>query len=186
MTHPKLVDAMSRPDFYPHRPEQVELIQTHISYIFIAGNYVYKVKKPFDFGFLDFTTLEKRKFYCREELRLNRRLAPAVYLEVVEIGEDAGGSILFGTQDRIVEYAVKMIKIPQGGMLKTLLRKGNVDRSIMDVIARKLVRFHRDAATGGAIDEIGGVKTIRRNHDENFAQTEHYINITIPRRQNIT
>ena len=183
MTHPKLVDAMSRPDFYPHRPEQVELIQTHISYIFIAGNYVYKVKKPFDFGFLDFTTLEKRKFYCREELRLNRRLAPAVYLEVVEIGEDAGGSILFGTQDRIVEYAVKMIKIPQGGMLKTLLRKGNVDRSIMDVIARKLVRFHRDAATGGAIDEIGGVKTIRRNHDENFAQTEHYINITIPERQ---
>ena len=92
MTHPKLVDAMSRPDFYPHRPEQVELIQTHISYIFIAGDYVYKVKKPVDFGFLDFTTLEKRKFYCREELRLNRRLAPAVYLEVVEIGEDAGGS----------------------------------------------------------------------------------------------
>ena len=68
-------------------------------------------------------------------------------------------------------------------MLKTLLRKGNVDRSIMDVIARKLVGFHRDAATGGAIDEIGGVETIRRNHDENFAQTEHYINVTIPERQ---
>ena len=183
MTHPKLVDTMSRPDFYPHRPEQVELIQTHISYIFIAGNYVYKVKKPVDFGFLDFTTLEKRKFYCREELRLNRRLAPAVYLEVVEIGEDAGGNIVLGIPDRIVEYAVKMIKIPQDGMLKTLLHKGNVDRSIMDVIARKLVRFHRDAATGGAIDEIGGVETIRRNHDENFAQTAHYINITIPERQ---
>lgn len=183
MTHPKLVDAMSHPDFYPHRPEQVELIQTHISYIFIAGNYVYKVKKPVDFGFLDFTTLEKRKFYCREELRLNRRLAPAVYLEVVEIGEDARGAIALGITDRIVEYAVKMVKIPQGGMLKTLLHKGNVDRSIMDVIARKLLHFHRDAATGGVINEIGGVETIRRNHDENFAQTEHYINITIPERQ---
>jgi hypothetical protein len=99
MTHPKLVDAMSRPDFYPHRPEQVELIQTHISYIFIAGNYVYKVKKPVDFGFLDFTTLEKRKFYCREELRLNRRLAPAVYLEVVEIGEDANGTMKISARE---------------------------------------------------------------------------------------
>jgi len=183
MTHPKLVEAMSHPDFYPHQPEQVELIQTHISYIFIAGNYVYKVKKPVDFGFLDFTTLDKRKFYCREELRLNRRLAPTVYLEIVEIGEDAGGNIALGVTDRIVEYAVKMVKIPQSGMLKILLQQGKVDRSIMNVIARKLVHFHRDAVTGGAIDEIGGVETIRRNHDENFAQTEHYINITIPERQ---
>jgi aminoglycoside phosphotransferase family enzyme/predicted kinase len=180
MTHPKLVEAMSHPDFYPHRPELVELIQTHISYIFIAGDYVYKVKKPVDFGFLDFTTLDKRKFYCREELRLNRRLAPAVYLEVVEIGENAGGNIALGIKDRIVEYAVKMLKIPQSGMLKTLLHQGKVDRSIMDVIARKLDHFHRDAGTGGAIDEIGGVETIRRNHDENFTQTESYINITIP------
>ncbi|HBH87719.1 MAG TPA: aminoglycoside phosphotransferase [Syntrophaceae bacterium] len=180
MTHPKLVETMSRPDFYPHRPEQVELIQTHISYIFIAGDYVYKVKKPVDFGFLDFTTLDKREFYCREELRLNRRLAPAVYLEVVEIGEDAGGNISFGIKDRIVEYAVKMLKIPLNGMLKTLLHQDKANRSIMDAIAKKLVHFHRGAATGGVIDEMGGVETIRRNHDENFTQTESYINITIP------
>ncbi|HLZ18933.1 MAG TPA: hypothetical protein VKO67_04945, partial [Smithellaceae bacterium] len=83
MTHPRLVDSMMQKDFYPHAPETVELAQTHISYVFIAGDYVYKVKKQVDFGFLDFTTLEKRKFYCEEELRLNRRLAPSIYLDVV-------------------------------------------------------------------------------------------------------
>ncbi|MRR18522.1 MAG: hypothetical protein EG826_18935, partial [Deltaproteobacteria bacterium] len=75
--------AMARPDFYPHRPPTVHVLQTHISYIFIAGDYVYKVKKPVNFGFLDFTTLAARKFYCEEELRLNRRLAPSIYLDVV-------------------------------------------------------------------------------------------------------
>ena len=84
---------MSRPEFYAHPTEQVELIQTHISYIFIAGNFVYKVKKPLDFGFLDFTSLDKRKHYCQEELRLNRRLAPDIYLGVVGIYENADGRI---------------------------------------------------------------------------------------------
>ncbi|HON22728.1 MAG TPA: hypothetical protein PKV74_03045, partial [Syntrophales bacterium] len=80
MTHPRLVEAMSDPRFYPHRPSGVELVQTHISYVFVAGQEVYKVKKAVDFGFLDFTTLEKRRHYCHEELRLNRRLAPETYL----------------------------------------------------------------------------------------------------------
>ena len=87
---------MSRPDFYPHRPEKVDVVQTHISFIFIAGNEVYKVKKAVDFGFLDFTTIEKRKFYCEEELRLNRRLAPETYLGVVPIAEDATGALQWG------------------------------------------------------------------------------------------
>jgi hypothetical protein len=180
MTQPRLVEAMFRPEFYPHRPELVELIQTHISYIFVAGVYVYKVKKAVDFGFLDFTTLDKRKFYCHEELRLNRRLAPKVYLEVVEIGEDAGGNIVLGMQDRIVEYAVKMLKLPREGMLKTMLHEGKVDHSVMDALARKLVDFHRHADTGGHIDEIGSEDTIRQNNDENFEQTKKYVNITIP------
>ena len=180
MTHPKLLQAMFRPEFYPHRPEHIELIQTHISYIFIAGDYVYKVKKAFDFDFLDFTTVEKRRFYCNEELRLNRRLAPEVYLDVLEIGEDAGGNIVLGRGERVVDYAVLMKKLPQDRMLKTLLQRGKVDLPIMDAVARKLVDFHAHAATGGNIDEIGGVETIHRNHDENFEETRNYINMTIP------
>lgn len=183
MTHPHLVETMIRPEFYPHRPDHVELIQTHISYIFIAGEYVFKVKKSLDFGFLDFTTLEKRKFYCHEELRLNRRLAPKIYLDVVPISEDARGKLILANEGRIVEYAVKMITLPREKMLKTLFQKGKVDHSIMDAVAGKLVDFHRHAATGGAVDEIGSIDTIRRNHDENFEETETFVNITIPQHQ---
>ncbi|MDI6776108.1 MAG: AAA family ATPase [Syntrophales bacterium] len=183
MTHPKLVETMSKPEFYPHMPERVELIQTHASYIFIAGDCVYKVKKAVDFGFLDFTDLDKRKYFCHEELRLNQRLAPETYLEVVGIGEDVGGNIVLGRGEHIVEYAVKMRKLPQERMLKKLLAAGEVDVSIMEAIARKLVDFHRNAATGDRINLTGGIETIRRNHDENFAQTKPYLEITIPEYQ---
>ncbi|MEN6319049.1 MAG: AAA family ATPase [Syntrophaceae bacterium] len=180
MTHPHLVETMIRPEFYPHRPDHVELIQTHISYIFIAGDYVFKVKKSLDFGFLDFTTLDKRKFYCHEELSLNRRLAPEIYLDVVPISEDARGKLVLEKKDRIVEYAVKMLTLPREKMLLALLRQEKVDHSIMDAIAEKLVDFHMYAATGGAIDEIGSIDTIRQNHDENFEETQSFVNITIP------
>lgn len=181
MTHPGLIAAMSRPEFYPHRPQTVELVQTHISLIFIAGDEVYKVKKAVDFGFLDFTALEKREFYCEEELRLNRRLAPETYLEVVPIAEDAEGQIRLGNEGRIIEYAVRMKLLPRERMLGRLLAEGKVEPAVMDAIAEKLAAFHRQAETGGKIDEIGGIETIRRNHEENFVQTEDFIGITIPR-----
>ncbi|MDD4338923.1 MAG: hypothetical protein PHV00_04500, partial [Syntrophales bacterium] len=113
MTHPQLVAAMSRPEFYPDRPDAVELVQTHISLIFLAGDTVYKVKKAVDFGFLDFTTLAKRRHYCNEELRLNRRLAPQAYLEVVAVTADPNGEPRLGGAGPVVEYAVKMRRLPQ-------------------------------------------------------------------------
>ena len=181
MTHPGLYAAMSRPGFYPHQPAQVDVVQTHISFIFIAGNEVYKLKKAVDFGFLDFTTLEKRKFYCEEELRLNRRLAPETYLGVETITEEAGGGLVFNGNGRIVEYAVRMKKLPQERMLGRLLAEGKCDSSVIDAVAAKLADFHRRAETGGRIDALGGVETIRLNHEENFAQTASYVGITIPR-----
>ena len=174
---------MFRPEFYPHRPEHIELIQTHISYIFLAGDYVYKVKKAVDFDFLDFTTIERRRFYCNEELRLNRRLAPDVYLDVLEISEDGKGNIVLGKGERIVDYAVLMKKLPRERMLQILLQQGRIDRQAMDAVARRLSDFHAHAATGGNIDEIGGVETIHRNHDENFDETLNYISTTIPEYQ---
>ncbi|HTZ41225.1 MAG TPA: AAA family ATPase [Syntrophales bacterium] len=178
MTHPRLVETMSRPDFYPHRPDKVELVQTHISFVFIAGDLVYKIKKAVDFGFLDFTTLEKRKFFCEEELRLNRRLAPETYLEVKSIGEDGAGALRFDN-GRPVEYAVVMKKLPLERMLKILLAEGKAGVDAMDAIAAKVADFHRQAATGGEIDAIGGIDTIRHNHDENFEQTAKYIGRTL-------
>ncbi|MBN1381706.1 MAG: AAA family ATPase [Deltaproteobacteria bacterium] len=180
MRQQQLVETMSNPQFYPHRPETVDFIQTHISYIFIAGDYVYKVKKPVDFGFLDFTTLEKREHYCREELRLNRRLAPQIYLDVVGLAENDQGDLIWAADgDRIVEYCVKMKKMPHDNMLKKMLAEGKADPSVMEAVARKVAAFHESAETGGKIDEIGGIDTIRFNHDENFEQTARYINHTI-------
>ena len=147
MLHSSIIESMTRPDFYPHHPETVELVQTHISYVFIAGDYVYKVKKPVNFGFLDFTTLEKRKFYCEEELRLNKRLAPSIYLDVVPIVQDDPGIIcLPGGDGEIVEYAVRMKKLPLDKMLKILLAQGQADAKIMDAVAEKIARFHKAAA----------------------------------------
>lgn len=174
---------MTQADFYPHRPASVEMLQTHISYIFIAGEYVYKVKKDVDFGFLDFTTIEKRKYYCDAELRLNQRLAHDIYLDVVPICEDDSGMLHLTKGDTIVDYAVMMKKIPEDRMLYRLLAEGLVEQSVMDAVARKISLFHRQAATGGNIDRIGGFDTIRHNHEENFQQTEAYIDITISARR---
>lgn len=179
MTHPDLVDAMSRPEFYPHRPETVDLVQTHISFIFIAGDYVYKVKKAVNFGFLNFTTVQKRRFYCAEEIRLNRRLAPEIYLKTIEIRQGVDGHLHLGQKGRIVDYAVVMKRIPLDRMLIKLLIEGKVGLDLMDSIAARLVKFHRTAETNERINSIGGIKTVKKNHDENFDQTPKYIGITI-------
>ena len=141
MTHLKLVEAMQKPDFYPHRPANVEFIQTHISYVFIAGDYVYKVKKPLKFDFLDFTTREKRKFFCEEELKLNRRLAPDTYLDVVSLSRNEAGDITLDQGIEIVDYAVRMKKLPGDRMLKTLLARGTADEKIMDALALSLIHI---------------------------------------------
>lgn len=179
MTHPALVQTLLQPGFYPHRPARVDLVQTHISFLFLAGEEVYKVKKPVDFGFLDFTTLEKRQFYCNEEVRLNRRLAPEVYLSVAPIHASPGKTLTLAPEGPVVEYAVRMRRLPQDRMLKALLSRGEAPPAVMEAIAARLARFHREAATGGAIDEMGSIDVIRRNHEENFVQTRPYVGETL-------
>lgn len=183
MTHLRLIEAMKKADFYPHHPAEVELIQTHISYVFIAGDLVYKVKKHLRFDFLDFTTLKKRKFYCDEELRLNKRLASDTYLDVVAVSEDSLGNITLGRGVKIIDYAVRMKKLPADRMLKTLLSRGMADEKMIDSVARKIASFHQQARTGGHIDEMGDIENIRHNNEENFTETLKYIHVTIPEYQ---
>jgi aminoglycoside phosphotransferase family enzyme len=142
-----------------------------------------KLKNLSKFDFLDFTSLEKRKFYCEEELRLNKRLAPDTYLDVVAISRTLKGNITLGKGVEIIDYAVRMKKLPADRMLKTLLLKGLVDEKIMDNVAGKIAAFHQQAQTGKAIDEMGNIENIRHNNEENFAETINYINITIPEYQ---
>jgi len=180
MDQETIIKILSDPLFYSHKSDRVEVIQTHISWILIAGEDVYKIKKAVDFGFLDFSTLEKRKFYCEEEVHLNRRLAPQVYLGVVSIGLNEEGKLTMdGTTENIVEYAVRMKKIPTENMLKNLLLRPGFDHLTVDRLAQKIARFHEKAETGGKIDEIGGLETVRFNQEENFTQTESFRGITI-------
>lgn len=183
MTYSLLIETMKKPDFYSHHPAKIEVIETHISYVFIAGDFVYKVKKPVKFDFLDFTTLEKRKFYCEEEVRLNRRLAPDTYLDVVTISLDGRGNVKLGQGVEVIDYAVLMKKLPADRMLKTLFYQGLADEKTMDNLAKKIAVFHQDALTGGHIDEMGNIENIRHNSEENFSETLDYINITIPEYQ---
>jgi len=88
---PSTVKALLKPQAYPDKPQKIELVQTQMSFIFLAGKYVYKIKKPVNLGYLDYTTLEKRHFFCQQELELNRRLCPGAYLAVVSIVEEKGG-----------------------------------------------------------------------------------------------
>jgi aminoglycoside phosphotransferase family enzyme len=139
--HSSLIEFLSDPASYPERPSAVSLVQTHISWVFIGDGYVYKVKKPVDFGFLDFTTLEKRRFYTAEELRLNKRFSPEVYLSVVPISE-RNGAFLLGDQGNVVEYALKMRRISEDHMLYRLLEGPGWERTKSGAWAPHLARVY--------------------------------------------
>jgi aminoglycoside phosphotransferase family enzyme len=138
------------------------------------------VKKAVNFGFLDFTTLEKRRFFCQRELELNRRLCGDMYLEVVPINRSK--TIKIKDEGETVEYAVKMRRIPQERMLSKLLEQNKVDNKLIDEIAKIIAEFHAKAETNKRISEFGSLVTIETNWNENFDQTREFIGKTISER----
>jgi aminoglycoside phosphotransferase family enzyme len=177
---PELVQALLDPEAYPNPPQRVELGQTQMSYVFLAGDYVYKIKKPVNLGYLDYTTLENRRFYCQKEVELNRRLCPDVYLGVLPVTSD-NGRICLGGKGKVEEYAVKMRRLPSEAMMDVRLAANRVTPSMVAEVAATLASFHKKAATGAAISAFGSLEVITQNTVENFTQTEKYIGITIPR-----
>ncbi len=139
-TPPEWIRALMQPAAYPHPVAEMRLIETHISWVLLTGEFAYKIKKPVDLGFLDFSSLEARKFYCEEELRLNCRTAPEVYLAVVPIGE-RGGRLCFGAEPAL-EYAVQMRQFPDRDRLDHRLNDGRVSAQDMRQAARMLAGFH--------------------------------------------
>jgi aminoglycoside phosphotransferase family enzyme len=182
---PSTVKALLKPQAYPHKPQKIELVQTQMSFIFLAGEYVYKIKKPVKLGYLDYTTLEKRHFFCHQELELNRRLCPDVYLAVVPITMSLRGAkrrsnlLRIEGQGEAIEYAVKMKQLPQDRMMDVLLPRSQVTLEMVARVAEKLVGFHQKAETNPKIAAFGRLDVIRQNCDENFAQTEKYIGTSI-------
>ncbi len=174
----------------PFPTKEFRVLQTHISYIFITDEIVYKIKKPVNFGFLNFTTLEKRKFYCNREVELNRRLCPDIYLGVVPVVkrggrffiEDVAKPYVF-PECEVVDYAVKMKRLPEEGMMKNLLAKGSLTTKHIDLIVKRLVPFYQTAETNEEISKYGSLEVVSYNIEENFSQTKDFVGKALTQRK---
>ena len=176
---PDFINYLLQPAAYEPVPEAVKLVQTHISYVLITDDFVYKFKKPVDFGFLDFTTLALRKLYCQEELVLNQRLCPSIYLGMVALEKKDNTFNLVGNGDadseKIVEFGVRMKRMPEERMMARLIGSGSLTPEMIDAICDVLVPFYAKADGGPEIREFGRPEAVGVNIFENFSQTEPFI-----------
>ena len=167
-----LLADLGRPEAYPPpRPTTVRLITTHISWVFVTDHHVWKLKRPVDYGFLDYSTVERRRHFCQEELRVNRRLAPDVYLDVVPVRRHEGRHS-FMAIGAVVDYAVRMRRLPDSASAESLLRHGALTPEHLERLAARLAAFY---ATSPAEPRGGSLDAIRANVEENFAQVEPFV-----------
>ena len=164
------LEDLLKTDRYPHHVEDIEVLQTHISYLFFAGSFVYKWKKPLTLGSLDFSTLEKRQHFCHEEVRLNRRLCPETYLGVVRLTRESGGYSLDGP-GTVVDYGVKMRRLPAQHMMGLVMDCGKLTVRHLDRVVERLVPFYLDAQVQYEQAGLGGHEAIARTVGENFSET---------------
>jgi aminoglycoside phosphotransferase family enzyme/adenylate kinase family enzyme len=171
MANKGLISALRRKEAYDHPVDDISLRETHISWVFLTGHYAYKIKKPVDFGFLDFTSLEKRKHYCEEEVRLNGRLAPHLYLGVVSICGDTSTPRING-QGPVIEYAVKMRQFDTSQEFDELLARDELTKEHMDKTAKVLAEFHASITLADEQSPFGTPEAIQQPVLENFEQLE--------------
>jgi aminoglycoside phosphotransferase family enzyme/predicted kinase len=167
-----LLEDLVRPEAYPPpRPARVSVIATHISWVFITDREVWKLKRPVDYGFVDYTTVERRRHFCEEEIRLNRRLAPDVYIGVEPVRRE-GGRYSFIGPGRVVDHAVRMRRLSDEASAEALLRRGALTHERLARLASRLAAFYAGAATAPA---FGSLDIIRANVEENFAQVQPFV-----------
>jgi aminoglycoside phosphotransferase family enzyme/predicted kinase len=166
----QIFEEMSRPEFYPHPVSTIEQRETHISHVFLTGDYVYKIKKPVNLDFLDFTTLKKRYYYCRQEVILNKRLSHNVYLDVVPINFKDGKYRLNGPGIP-VEYAVKMRQLPSDRSMVNLLNRKEINGDSINQLTAVLAKFYSRTPSVDNIHASGDWETVLANCEENFRQT---------------
>ncbi len=164
-----LIAALQNPALYPHPIDQFEVIETHISWVLLTGPYAYKIKKPVDFGFLDFTELKAREHFCREELRLNQRLAPDLYLEVLPLCGSAEAPQIDGAGP-VIEYALKMRQFPQDQLLGAVQARGELSDAHIDALAEQIAHFHLDAPRVPPTHELGTPEAVMAPVRQNFEQ----------------
>jgi aminoglycoside phosphotransferase family enzyme/predicted kinase len=166
---PGWVTALCRADAFDHPVTRIEVLETHISWVVLTGDYAYKIRKPLDLGFLDFTTLAARRHFCEEELRLNRQLAPQLYLDVVTISGSRVQPRVFGGGE-IIDYAVRMREFPQSALASRLLAAGGINVAHIDALAVKVAAFHRSTGVAAHGSPYGTAEAVIGPARENFAQ----------------
>ena len=163
----KLIASLLKPEAYPHPVSSIELIQTHISWVILTGSFAYKIKKSLHLDFLDFSTLERRRYFCEEELRLNRRMAPSLYLGVVPIcNSDDNPSV--GGEGDVIEYALKMQQFPQSAQLDKQIDAGLLNENDMQELAETIAEYHRDANRLDYRNDEDSLQSIREPVLDNF------------------
>ncbi len=175
-----LVAALLEPGAYPEITASVTLIQTHISWVFLTDRFAYKMKKPVDLGFLNFTTLRRRHHYLKQELTLNRRMCPHIYLAVLPVTVSRAG-VRVGGEGHPVEYILKMVRMPQERMMDEVADRGELTPEVMDRLVAVLAPFYRKAATGPHINRYGEPAVITYNHEENFARMKGLVGEVLSR-----
>ena len=176
-----LIAALSRPDAFLESGEDVVVHQTHISAVFLTGEFAYKLKKPVNLGFLDFTTLELRRHYCEEETRLNRRLAPDVYLGVLPVTDD-GGTIRVNGPGAVIDWVVQMVRLPDSATLLHRLSDNSVSVDEFRSLAERIAAFHRCAEVHERTIACGRFTVVAANARENFSQSRAHIGQTVSER----
>ncbi len=178
-----MIEDLLNPEFLPDQNDQVFLIQTHISWVLIGDRFVYKIKKPVNFGFLDFSAPEKRHYYCQQEIALNRRLSNGVYIDVLQVLHNGKNHRMVEGEGRIVDYAVRMKRLPEDRFMKKLFSRGELNDKHLTDIAKVLSKFYLNTRNSKAIDQFGKAEMFKVNTDENFEQTQKYIGKAITQKQ---
>lgn len=171
VTRPEFIEALCKPGAINNASDRAELIETHISWVLLSGEYAFKIKKPLDLGFLDFSTLDKRRAACEEELRLNRRLAPSIYEEIVSITGTADAPHINGEGEPF-EFAVRMRRFPQSRLLDRLQREGNLSAEIIDTATVEIACFHQQLVPAAAETQYGTPECVWAPASQNFTQIE--------------
>ncbi|WP_107668462.1 AAA family ATPase [Cyanothece sp. BG0011] len=178
-----LIKELQNPNSYPHAVQDpIKVVQTHASAIFLTGNYAYKIKKPVDFGFLDYSNLEKRQHFLNQELTMNQAIAPDIYLEVLPITLEKN-QIKIGGRGEIIEYVLKMNQFPQDCLFINLFQAGKLEKHHLQDLGKVVAKFHHNTKTNDYIRSFGNIEVIKKSIDENYERTEKYIGIAQSKQQ---
>ncbi|MFI4954730.1 MAG: AAA family ATPase [Gammaproteobacteria bacterium] len=169
-----MLESLKHPEAYSHPVGNIRLLETHISWIFLTGTYAYKIKKPVNFGFVDYSTLDKRHYFCEQEIKLNQALTQNIYLQVLPITKTSSGYEING-KGEVVEYALQMTEFSQGQLLNHILRQHQLTTNIVEDIAVQLANFHLHAEHAAPETPYGKPETVLQPVDENFVQARELL-----------